>query len=97
MAVSELGEKRPATQPVEKPVGILRAIGTAHRTTWESPQLYVLVVAAMQLALILVAIPMIRLLYQLVLLQTGLGSIAYDRISHVLRNPFADVTSVRSP
>jgi glycerophosphoryl diester phosphodiesterase len=46
----------------------------------------------MQLALILVAIPVIQLLYQLVLLQTGLGSIAYDRIAHVLRNPLADVT-----
>jgi glycerophosphoryl diester phosphodiesterase len=50
------------------------------------------VVAAMQLALILIAIPVIRLLYQLVLVQTGIGSIAYDRISHVLRNPLADVT-----
>jgi glycerophosphoryl diester phosphodiesterase len=46
----------------------------------------------MQLALVLVAIPVIRLLYQLVLVQTGLGSIAYDRISHVLRDPLADVT-----
>jgi glycerophosphoryl diester phosphodiesterase len=92
VAVSELGEKRPATQPVEKPVGILRAIGIANRTTWDSPQFYVLLVAAMQLVLILVAIPLIRLLYELVLLQTGLGSIAYDRISHVLRNPLADIT-----
>lgn len=92
MAVSELGEKRLATQPVEKPVGIFRAIRIASRATWESPQLYVLVVAAMQLVLILVATPLIRLLYQLVLLQTGLGSIAYDRISHVLRNPLADIT-----
>ena len=40
----------------------------------------------------LIAIPVIRLLYQLVLVETGLGSIAYDRISHVLRNPLADVT-----
>lgn len=46
----------------------------------------------MQLALVLVAIPVIRLLYQLVLVETGLGSIAYDRISHVLRNPLADIT-----
>ena len=46
----------------------------------------------MQLLLVLIAIPLIRLLYDLVLLQTGLGSIAYDRISHVLRNPLADVT-----
>ncbi len=73
-------------------MGIFRTIGIAHRTTWQRPQFYVLVVGAMQLALILVAIPVIRLLYQLVLVQTGLGSIAYDRISHVLRNPLADVT-----
>jgi glycerophosphoryl diester phosphodiesterase len=92
VAVSELGEKRPATQPADKPVGIFRAIGIAHRTTWQSPQFYVLVVGAMQLLLVLIAIPVIRLLYGLVLVQTGLGSIAYDRISHVLRNPLADVT-----
>jgi glycerophosphoryl diester phosphodiesterase len=92
VAVSELGEKRPATEPADKPVGIFRAIGIARRTTWQRPQFYVLVVAAMQLALIVIAIPVIRLLYQLVLVQTGLGSIAYDRISHVLRNPLADVT-----
>jgi glycerophosphoryl diester phosphodiesterase len=73
-------------------VGIFRAIGIAHRTTWRRPHFYVLVVGAWQLALILVAIPVILLLYQFVLLQTGQGSIAYDRISHVLRNPFADVT-----
>jgi glycerophosphoryl diester phosphodiesterase len=92
VAISELGEKRPATQPADKPVGIFRAIGIAHRTTWQSPQFYVLVVAAMQLLLLVIAIPVIRLLYQLVLVETGLGSIAYDRISHVLRNPLADVT-----
>jgi glycerophosphoryl diester phosphodiesterase len=46
----------------------------------------------MQLIMLLIAIPAIRLLYQLVLVETGLGSIAYDRISHVLRNPLADVT-----
>ncbi|HEY6666727.1 MAG TPA: glycerophosphodiester phosphodiesterase [Propionibacteriaceae bacterium] len=92
MAVSELGEKRPATQPADKPVGIFRAIGIAHRTTWQSPQFYVLVIGAMQLLLVVIAIPVIRLLYGLLLVQTGLASIAYDRISHVLRNPLADVT-----
>jgi glycerophosphoryl diester phosphodiesterase len=92
VAISELGEKRPATQPADKPVGIFRAIGIAHRTTWQSPQFYVLVIGAMQLLLVVIAIPVIRLLYGLVLVQTGLGSIAYDRISHVLRNPLADVT-----
>jgi glycerophosphoryl diester phosphodiesterase len=73
-------------------VGIFRAIRIARRTTWQSPQFYVLVVGAMQLLLVVIAIPVIRLLYGLVLVQTGLGSIAYDRISHVLRNPLADVT-----
>jgi glycerophosphoryl diester phosphodiesterase len=73
-------------------VGIFRAIGIAHRTTWRSPLFYVVVVGAIQLVLVLVAIPVIRLLYGLVLVETGLGSIAYDRISHVLRNPLADVT-----
>jgi glycerophosphoryl diester phosphodiesterase len=92
VAISELGEKRPTTQPADKPVGIFRAIGIAHRTTWQSPQFYVLVIGAMQLLLVVIAIPVIRLLYGLVLVQTGLGSIAYDRISHVLRNPLADVT-----
>jgi glycerophosphoryl diester phosphodiesterase len=92
VTVSELGEKRPPTQPADKPVGIFRAIKIARRTTWRSPQFYVLVVAGMQLLLILIAIPVIRLLYQLVLVETGLGSIAYDRISHVLRNPVADIT-----
>jgi len=92
VAVSELGEKRPATQPADKPVGIFRAICIAHRTTSQSPQFYVLVIGAMQLLLVVIAIPVIRLLYRLILVQTGLGSIAYDRISHVLRNPLADVT-----
>ena len=92
MVASELGEERLTPQATEKPVGIFRAIGIAHRTTWRRPHFYVLVVGAWQLALILVATPVIRLLYEFVLLQTGLGSIAYDRISHVLRNPFADVT-----
>ena len=89
---TDLTEERLAPQPTDKPVGISRAIGIANRTTWRSPQFYVLVVGAMQVVLILVAIPVIRLLYQLVLVETGLGSIAYDRISHVLRNPVADIT-----
>jgi hypothetical protein len=60
VAVSELGEKRPATQPADKPVGIFRGIGIAHRTTWQSPQFYVLVIGAMQLLLVVIAIPVIR-------------------------------------
>jgi glycerophosphoryl diester phosphodiesterase len=91
VVASNLGEELLAHQRAEK-VGIRRAIGIAHRTTWQSPQLYVLVVGAMHLLLMVIAIPVIRLLYQLVLLQTGLGSIAYDRISQVLRNPLADLT-----
>jgi glycerophosphoryl diester phosphodiesterase len=92
VAISELGGKRPTTQPADKPLGIFRAIGIANRTIWRSPQFYVLVVGAIQLLLIVIAIPVIRLLYQLVLVETGLGSVAYDRFSHVLRNPLADVT-----
>ncbi len=91
-SASRQDERRPATKPAEKAVGIFRAIHIARRTTWQSPQFYVLVVGAMQLLLVVIAIPVIRLLYGLVLVQTGLGSIAYDRISHVLRNPLADVT-----
>jgi glycerophosphoryl diester phosphodiesterase len=92
VVASNLGEELLAPQRAEKAVGIRRAIGIAHRTTWQDPQLYVLIVGAMQLLLMVIAIPVIRLLYQLLLLQTGLGSIAYDRISQVLRNPLADVT-----
>ena len=91
MGASHLGDERLALQPTE-PVGIFGAIGIARRTTWQSPQFYVLVVGAMQLLLVVIAIPVIRLLYELVLVQTGMGSIAYDRILHVLRNPLADVT-----
>jgi glycerophosphoryl diester phosphodiesterase len=90
--VSDLGEKQLASEPADKPVGIFRAIGIAQQTTRRSPLFYVVVVGAMQLVLVLVAIPVIRLLYGLVLVETGLGSIAYDRISHVLRNPLADLT-----
>ena len=92
MGASVITQERPTSQPTAKPMGIFRAIGTAHRTTWRSPQIYVLVVGAMQLFLLLIATPMIRLLYRLVLVETGLGSIAYDRVSHVLRNPLADLT-----
>jgi len=92
MGASDLAEEQLTPQPTVKPVGIFRAIGTAHRTTWRTPQFYVLTIGAMQLLVILIAIPVIRLLYQLTLVETGLGSIAYDRISHVLRNPLADVT-----
>jgi glycerophosphoryl diester phosphodiesterase len=92
VGTSDIAEEQLTPQPVVKPVGIFRALGTAHRTTWRSPLFYVLVVGAMQLLVIVIAIPVIRLLYQLVLVETGLGSIAYDRISHVLRNPVADVT-----
>lgn len=92
MGASDLAEEQLTPQPTAKPVGIFRAIGTAHRTTWRTPQFYVLTIGAMQLLVILIAIPVIRLLYQLALVETGLGSIAYDRISHVLRNPLADVT-----
>ena len=61
MGAGDLTEERLALQPTDKPVGIFRAIGIARRTTWRSPLFYVLVVGAMQLALVLVAIPVIRL------------------------------------
>ena len=92
MGATNLGEEqlapKPSDKPVgtdkpvvtDKPVGIFRAIGIAHRTTWRRHQFYALVVGAMQVFLLLIAIPVIRLLYGLVRLQTGLGSIAYDRI-----------------
>ena len=73
-------------------MGIFRAIGIARRTTWRNPLFYVLVVGVTQVLLVVLTIPVIRLLYQLVLVETGLGSIAYDRISQVLRNPLADIT-----
>ena len=76
----------------DKPIGTLRAIGVAYRTTWRQPQFYVLTVAAMQLALVLVAVPLLQMMYSLVLVETGLGSVAYDRIAHVLQNPLADIT-----
>ena len=76
----------------DKPIGTLRAIGVAYRTTWRQPQFYILTVAAMQLALVLVAVPLLQMMYSLVLVETGLGSVAYDRIAHVLQNPLADIT-----
>ena len=66
---------RSGSKPADKPVGIFRAIRTRHRTTWRSPQFYVLVVGAMQLLVILIAIPMIRLLYRLVRVPTRRGSL----------------------
>ena len=74
MSASDLGEDRLARQPTDEPVGIFRAIGIARRTTLRSPLFYVLVVGAMQLALVLVAIPVIRLLYGLVLVKPVWGA-----------------------
>jgi glycerophosphoryl diester phosphodiesterase len=76
----------------DKPVGAFRAIGIAWLTTWRQPQFYVLTVASIQLVLIVLAIPLLRMIYQLVLVETGLGSVAYDKISTVLQNPLADLT-----
>jgi hypothetical protein len=83
---------RSGSKPADKPVGIFSTIRTAHGAKWRSPQFYVLTVGAMQLLVILIAMPMIWLLYRLVVAETGLDSIACDRISHVPRNPLADVT-----
>ncbi len=85
------GADPPAPKP-DKPVGILKAIGIANRTTWRQPHFYVLTVATLQLVLVLLAIPLIRMLYSLVLVETGLGSVAYDKIATVLKNPLADIT-----
>ena len=76
----------------DKPVGIFRAIGIANRTTWRQPHFYVLTVATMQLILLLLAVPLLRMMYSLVLVETGLGSVAYDKIATVLQNPLADLT-----
>ncbi len=83
MGATDLGDEQIAPKPPDKsagtgmpvgtakPVGIFRAIGIAHRTTWRRPQFYVLVVGAMQVFLLLIAIPVIRLLYGLVLQKPG--------------------------
>ena len=78
--------------PRDKPIGALRALGVALRTTWHQPQLYVLTVFVMQLLLLLLVTPLLRLLYSLVLLETGLGSLAYDKIVNVVTNPLALLT-----
>jgi hypothetical protein len=48
VGASVLTEERLTPPPTDKPMGIFRAIGTAHRTTWRRPLFYVLVVGAMQ-------------------------------------------------
>jgi glycerophosphoryl diester phosphodiesterase len=76
----------------DKPLGALGAIRTASRTTWRQPQFYFLTAAVMQLFLVLLAVPLLRMLYALVLVETNLGSVAYDQILTVLQNPLADLT-----
>ncbi len=78
----------------DKPVGAFRALGTALITTWRDPFFFILTVVAIQLVLVLLAVPLLRMLYGLVLVETGLGSVAYDRIAHVLTNPLADLTLI---
>ena len=75
-----------------KPLGAWGAIRIANRTTWRQPQFYVLTAVVMQLFLVLLAVPLLRMLYSLVLVETGLGSVAYDQILNVLLNPLADLT-----
>jgi glycerophosphoryl diester phosphodiesterase len=85
-------ETEPAPSPPDKPLGAIRALKVAFRTTWRQPQLYVLTVFVMQLFLLLIVTPLMRLLYSLVLFETGLGSLAYDKIATVLTNPLALLT-----
>jgi glycerophosphoryl diester phosphodiesterase len=75
-----------------KPLGAWGAIRIANRTTWRQPQFYVMTAVVMQLFLVLLAVPLLRMLYALVLVETGLGSVAYDQILNVLLNPLADFT-----
>ncbi len=81
-----------APEPPPKPLGVRGAIGLAHRTTWRDPLFYLLTLLAIEGLVVVVAIPLLRLVYNLVLVQTGLGSIAYDEFSTVIRNPLADLT-----
>jgi glycerophosphoryl diester phosphodiesterase len=75
-----------------KPLGARGAIRVASHTTWRQPQFYLLTVMAMQLLLLFLAVPLLQMLYYLVLVETGLGSVAYDQIALVLSNPLADLT-----
>ena len=76
----------------EKPLGVLGAIRVAGRTTRRAPLFYLLTAVVMQLFLVLLAVPMLRMLYSLVLVETGLGSVSYDEILTVVQNPVADIT-----
>ncbi len=76
----------------EKPLGALGAIRVASRTTRRAPLFYLLTATVMQLFLVLLAVPLLRMLYALVLVETGLGSVSYDEILTVLLNPIADLT-----
>ena len=58
-----------------KPLGAVQAIRIASQVTWRQPQFYVLTVVVMQLILLLLAVPLLRMLYSLVLVETGLGSV----------------------
>lgn len=76
----------------DRPLGALGAVRIAGLITRRSPQFYLLTAVVMQLLLVLLAVPLLRLLYSLVLFETGLGSVSYDEILTVLQNPLADVT-----
>jgi glycerophosphoryl diester phosphodiesterase len=77
---------------VARPIGTLRAIAVALEMTWRRPLFYLLTVVAVQLVLVLLAVPLLQTLYALVLTESGLGSLAYDEITTVLTNPLADLT-----
>ena len=82
----------PVKAKKDKPIGAFRALGVALTTTGRNPFFYILTVVSIQLVLVLLAVPLLQMLYSLVLVETGLGSVAYDRIAHVLTNPLADLT-----
>ena len=65
----------------------VQAIRIASHTTWRQPQFYVLTVIVMQIVLLFLAAPLLRMLYYLVLVETGLGSVAYDQIALVSAAP----------
>ncbi len=76
----------------DKPLGALGAIRVAGRTNRRAPLFYLLTAVVMQLFLVLLAVPLLRMLYSLVLVETGLDSVSYDEILTVLQNPVADIT-----
>lgn len=83
--------ERDSEVEVSPRLGVHRALRIAHRMTWRDPLVYLLTLLAVQGLVVLIATPIIKLIYDSVLVETGLGSIAYDDLTTVLRNPLADL------